>query len=69
MTKAPKEKQTIEQLLEREKKKTRRIVTAVVFAVGILIGTIVGYFQAINIITDTQNKIVNSIEVSVKDQK
>lgn len=67
MSKAP-EKQTIEQLLEKERTKTRRIITAVVFAVGILIGLIGGYFQAVNVLTDTQNKVVNSIQVSVKDR-
>jgi len=66
--KAPKEKLTIQDLLDEEKAKNRRIITAVLFAVGVLIGLIGGYFQAVNVLTDTQSKVVNSIQVSLKDQ-
>jgi len=66
--KAPKEKLTIQDLLDKEKTKNRRIITAVLFAVGVLIGLIGGYFQAVNVLTDTQSRVVNSIQVSVKDQ-
>jgi len=69
MSKKELPKVTIDQLLEKEKTKNRRIITAVVFATGILIGLVGGYFQAVNVVTDTQAKIVNSIEVSVKENQ
>ena len=59
----------IEQLLEREKTKNRRIITAVLFAAGILIGTIFGYFLSVNVINNTQAKVVNSIQLSVKNEQ
>lgn len=34
----------------------------------IVAGFILGYFMSVNVIGDTQAKVVNSIEVSLKDQ-
>jgi len=39
------------------------ILTAIAFTV---IGTVFGYFLSINVINDTQAKVVNSIQLSVK---
>lgn len=44
MSKAPKEKQTVESLLEREKNKNRRIVTAVFITLAFFAGFITSYF-------------------------
>ena len=59
----PKQKtpQTVESLLEREKTKNRRIITGVIFAVGILIGIIGGYFGSIELQAQANRTVVNSI--------
>lgn len=62
MSKKEAPKQTIETLLEKEKTKNRRIITAVLFAVGVLIGTIGGYFGSIHIITDSQSRAISVLK-------
>ena len=67
--KAQKEKLTVQDLLDKEKTKNRRIVTAVIFAVGLLAGFIGGYFISIDVTSQANARVVNSIQLSVKEQK
>jgi len=69
MSKKEQTKPTIEDLLNKERTKNRRIVMAVVFATGIVIGLIGGYFQAVNMVSDTQSKVVNSIVLETPKAK
>lgn len=56
-------KQTVEQLLERERNKNRRIVTGVLISVALLAGIVIGYFGSIEIITNAQAKAVSVVTV------
>ena len=62
-----KKPQTVESLKLEYSKKSHRyhlLFTAIAFTI---FGIVFGYFLSINVINDTQSKVVNSIEVTLKD--
>lgn len=62
-------KQTIESVQMDTMKLSYRYKIAINILVFTVLGFIGGYFASTIIIQDTQSKIVNSIELSVKDQQ
>ena len=68
MTKAEnkKEMSIADYKLAMSKQSHRYQLLFVAIAFG-LVGMVGGYFLSINVINDTQRKVVNSIEVSVKE--
>ena len=54
--------------MSKQSHRYQLLVTSIAFTI---IGTVIGYFMSINVINDTQSKVVNSIQVTAvsKDQQ
>jgi len=60
MSKAPKKEVAIEELLEKERRKNRRIVTAVLIAVALLTGFIAGQVTMRNEVSDINAQAIST---------
>jgi len=59
----------IEALLEREKTKNRRIITAVLIAVGIMVGIVIGHFGSVEITNQMRSNFTAEVQTLSKVQK
>lgn len=66
MTKAS-NKQTVESLKLKATKVHYRYILVLSVLVSLAAGAVFGYFASINITSDANSRVVNSIELSVKD--
>jgi len=67
MTKVKEQTQPIEELLAKEKRKNQIKTTGILVALALVVGLIGGYFLSLEVTANAASRVVNSIEVSVKE--